>query len=90
MDQLGGLMFSQRVLLALTQQGVSRDEAYLLVQRNAMMAWKEGNFLGKLQADRDITAALSANDLNNLFDMAHHTRHIDVIFNRVFGLSGEK
>ena len=85
MDQLGGLMFSQRVLLALTQQGVSRDDAYLLVQRNAMMAWKEGNFLSKLQEDRDITSVLSVNDLNNLFNMAHHTRHMDTIFNRVFG-----
>lgn len=85
LNQLGGLVFSQRVLLALTQAGVSREDSYRLVQRNAMAAWKEGDFLGKLKADDEVSAALSAEALDDLFDMAHHTRHVDTIFTRVFG-----
>jgi adenylosuccinate lyase len=86
LDQLGGLIFSQRVLLALTQAGVSREDAYRLVQRNAMKVWREGaNFLDLLQADADVTAALSADDIAALFDLGYHTKHVDTIFRRVFG-----
>ena len=85
LDQLGGLVHSQRVLLALTQAGVPRENAYTLVQRNAMPAWRgEGNFLDLLKADRDVTAHVSAADLDALFDLAYHTRHVDTIFERVF------
>lgn len=86
MDRLGGLIFSQRVLLALTQAGASREEAYSLVQRNAMPAWRgEGAFLDNLKADKDVTSRLSADDLERLFDLSYHTKNVDVIFNRVFG-----
>lgn len=86
LDQLSGLVFSQRVLLALTQAGVSREDAYRLVQRNAMKVWEEGkDFLAELQADDEVTAALSHDAIAALFDMAHHTRHVDTIFQRVFG-----
>ncbi|MEM8687900.1 MAG: adenylosuccinate lyase [Pseudomonadota bacterium] len=86
LDQLGGLVHSQRVLLALTQAGTSREEAYGLVQRNAMPVWRgEGNFLELLKADADVTAALSEADLEALFDLGYHTKHVDMIFARVFG-----
>jgi len=86
MNSLNGLIFSQRVLLALTQAGASREEAYSLVQRNAMPAWRgEGLFLDNLQADKDVTAHLSAADLESLFDLTYHTKNVDVIFKRVFG-----
>lgn len=85
MEQLGGLMYSQRVLLALTQHGVSREDAYHYVQRNAMKVWEEGkDFLAELQADADVTKAISVQQLRTLFDFAYHTRHIDTIFTRVF------
>lgn len=86
LDKLGGLVHSQRVLLALTQNGVSRENSYHLVQRNAMPVWRgEGNFLDLLKADADVKAALSDADLEALFDMDYHTKHVDTIFARVFG-----
>ena len=86
LDKLGGLVHSQRVLLALTQAGVSREDAYAIVQRNAMRVWAgEGDFLGFLKADKDVTAALSDADLEEKFDLAYHTNHVDTIFKRVFG-----
>ena len=85
LDRLGGLVHSQRVLLALTQAGLSREEAYGLVQRNAMRVWRgEGDFLAFLKADPDVTAALPAAELEPLFDLGYHTKHIDTIFARVF------
>lgn len=85
LNRLGGLVHSQRVLLALTQAGASREDAYRLVQRNAMPAWRgEGAFLDNLKADNDVTAYLSARDLDALFDLGHHTKHVDTIFARVF------
>ncbi len=85
LNRLGGLVHSQRVLLALTQAGASREDAYRLVQRNAMPAWRgEGAFLDNLKADNDVTAYLSASDLDALFDLGHHTKHVDTIFARVF------
>ncbi len=86
LDRLGGLVHSQRVLLALTQAGVSREDAYSLVQRNAMPVWRgEGNFLELLKADADVSAALSADELEALFDLGYHTKEVDTIFGRVFG-----
>jgi adenylosuccinate lyase len=86
LDKLGGLVHSQRVLLALTQNGVSREDAYRLVQRNAMPVWRgEGNFLELLKADADVKKALTDADLEALFDMGYHTKHVDTIFKRVFG-----
>ena len=86
LDRLGGLHNSQRVLLALTQAGVSREEAYSLVQRNAMKTWEQGkNFLAELKADKDVTAKLSAQQLEAMFDDAYHLKHVDTIFARVFG-----
>ncbi len=86
LDRLGGLIQSQRVLLALTQKGVSRDEAYTLVQRNAMPVWRgEGDFLTLLKADKDIAHALNAKELDGLFDFAYHLKQVDLIFERVFG-----
>jgi len=86
LDRLGGLVHSQRVLLALTQKGVSREDSYRLVQRNAMPVWRgEGNFLELLKADKDVSAKLSAAELEALFDLGYHTKHVDTIFARVFG-----
>ncbi len=86
LDQLSGLVNSQRVLLALTQAGVSREDAYHLVQRNAMPAWRgEGLFLDLLKQDADVTAKIGEDELEALFDMAYHTKHVDTIFKRVFG-----
>lgn len=86
LDKLGGLVHSQRVLLALTQNGVSREDSYRLVQRNAMPVWRgEGNFLDLLKADADVKKSLSDADLEALFDMGYHTKHVDTIFARVFG-----
>jgi adenylosuccinate lyase len=85
LERLGGLIFSQRVLLALTQANVSREDAYTYVQRNAMPVWRgEGNFLDLLQADGDVMAALSAAALEAMFDLGYHTKHVDTIFARVF------
>ncbi|MEM6713116.1 MAG: adenylosuccinate lyase [Pseudomonadota bacterium] len=86
MEKLGGLMHSQRVLLALTQAGVSREDAYTLVQRNAMKVWHDGaDFLTELKADLDVSANLTDEALGELFDLSYHTKHIDTIFTRVFG-----
>ena len=86
LDRLGGLVHSQRVLLALTQKGVSREESYALVQRNAMPVWRgEGNFLDLLKADKDVSAALSDAELEALFDHGYHFAQVDAIFARVFG-----
>ncbi|MFV0295051.1 MAG: adenylosuccinate lyase [Hyphomicrobiaceae bacterium] len=86
LDRLGGLVHSQRVLLALTQKGVSREDSYAWVQRNAMPVWRgEGNFLELLKADKDVSKALSASELEALFDLGYHTRQVDTIFRRVFG-----
>lgn len=86
LERFGGLIYSQRVLLALTQAGVSREDAYRLVQRNAMATWSTGgSFLDRLIADPEITACLDAGGLAALFDPAYHTRHVDTIFARVFG-----
>jgi adenylosuccinate lyase len=85
-DRLGGLHNSQRVLLALTQAGVSREDSYRLVQRNAMRTWEEGkDFLGELLADAEVTAKVPAEDLKQMFDIGYHTKHVDTIFDRVFG-----
>ncbi len=88
LDRLGGLVHSQRVLLALTQKGVSREDAYRLVQRNAMPVWERGgDFLENLSADADVTASLSKAELAELFDLGYHFKHVDTIFRRVFGRS---
>ena len=85
LDKLGGLVFSQRVLLALTQAGVSREDSYLLVQRNAMRVWEEGeDFLTLLRDDPDVRASLSDEALNECFDSGYHTKNLGVIFERVF------
>lgn len=85
LDRLGGLVHSQRVLLALTQKGVSREDSYAYVQRNAMPVWRgEGDFLTLLKADKDVAAKLTAGELDDLFDLAYHTKHVDTIFARVF------
>ena len=84
LDKLGGLVHSQRVLLALTQAGVSREDAYRLVQRNAMPVWRgEGQFLDLLKVDEDVI--LSDDELEALFDLGYHFKHVDTIFARVFG-----
>jgi len=86
LDKLGGLVHSQRVLLALTQKGASREDAYRLVQRNAMPVWRgEGNFLDLLKADADVKKYLSDAELEERFDLGYHTKHVDTIFKRVFG-----
>ncbi|MED5519240.1 MAG: adenylosuccinate lyase [Pseudomonadota bacterium] len=86
MDSLGGLIHSQRVLLALTQAGMSREDAYQAVQRCAMPVWLEGaDFLTNLRGDAAVTAHLSDDELAALFDLAYHTKHVDTIFARVFG-----
>ena len=85
LDKLGGLVFSQRVLLSLTQKGMSREASYAAVQRNAMKVWLENaNFLHELKKDPEIKEALSTEELCALFDLTYHTKHVDTIFNRVF------
>jgi adenylosuccinate lyase len=86
LDRLGGLIHSQRVLLALTAAGVPREEAYRIVQRNAMKVWEQdADFLEALLADKNVTKALSAEEIRAQFDLAYHTKHVDTIFARVFG-----
>ena len=88
MDRMGGLIHSQRVLLALTQNGVSREDAYRMVQRNAMKVWESDGrltLLDLLKQDEDVTAALTTQQLEERFDLAYHFRHVDTIFDRVFG-----
>jgi len=87
LDRLGGLVHSQRVLIALTQKGATREEAYRLVQRNAMKVWRgeADDFLSLLKADPDVRKYLGDAELAAHFDLAHHMRHVDLIFERVFG-----
>lgn len=87
LDRMGGLVHSQRVLLALTQAGVSREDSYRLVQRNAMKVWESDgqlSLLELLKADPEVTAALSAEELEDKFDLGYHFRQVDTIFDRVF------
>ncbi len=86
MNRFRGLVMSQRVLLALTQAGVSREESYKLVQRNAMKVWEQGaDFKAELLGDAEVTAVLSPAEIEEKFDLAYHTKHVDTIFARVFG-----
>jgi len=86
LDRLGGLVHSQRVLLALTQKDRSREGAYAAVQRNAMKVWRgEGNFIDLLKADPDVRPHLTDAELEDLFDLGHHFKHVDTVFDRVFG-----
>jgi len=85
LDRFHGLVHSQRVLLALTQAGVSREDAYRLVQRNAMKAWEQGkDFLEELLADQDVRKAFYEEEIREKFDLGYHTKHVDTIFRRVF------
>jgi adenylosuccinate lyase len=88
LDRMGGLVHSQRVLLALTQAGLSREDSYALVQRNAMQVWESDgqlSLLDLLKKDPDVLARLSTRDLDELFDLEYHLKHVDTIFDRVFG-----
>src|SRR5205809_5706222 len=88
LDRMGGLVHSQRVLLALTQAGASREDAYSMVQRNAMKVWESDgklSLLDLLRADPEVTAAIAPEQLNALFDLGYHLKHVDTIFARVFG-----
>ncbi|MGN6424656.1 MAG: adenylosuccinate lyase [Asticcacaulis sp.] len=86
MDRLGGLVHSQRVLLALTQKGMSREDSYSAVQRNAMKVWRgEGNFLDFLSEDEDVSKFFTREQLEPFFSLDYHTKHVDTIFARVFG-----
>jgi len=88
LDRMGGLVHSQRVLLALTQAGASREDSYALVQRNAMKVWEsdgELSLLELLKADTEVAARLSGDELTALFDLGYHMKHVDTIFDRVFG-----
>jgi adenylosuccinate lyase len=86
LDKLGGLIHSQRVLLELTQKGMSREDSYAAVQRNAMPVWLEGkDFLAMLKADDAVRAHLGEAEIEALFDMGFHMKHVDTIFTRVFG-----
>ncbi|MBZ9653414.1 adenylosuccinate lyase [Phyllobacterium lublinensis] len=89
MNKFRGLIHSQRVLLALTQAGVSREDSYRLVQRNAMKVWEQGkDFQEELLGDADVRAALSEETIREKFDLGYHTKHVDTIFERVFGATG--
>jgi adenylosuccinate lyase len=86
LDRLGGLVHSQRVLLALTQKGLAREDAYRLVQRNAMKVWRgDGDFLALLNADQEVRQHLSPAELAENFDLDFHLKHVDLVFQRVFG-----
>jgi adenylosuccinate lyase len=88
LDRMGGLVHSQRVLLALTQAGITRDNAYRLVQRNAMKVWESDgqlSLLDLLKADEEVTAALPEAELEEKFNLDYHFKHVDTIFERVFG-----
>jgi len=85
LDRSGGLFFSQRVLLALTESGLDRDNAYRLIQRNAMAVWNEGGtFKDRLRADPEVMEHLPEDDLEILFDMDYYLKHVDTIFSQVF------
>ena len=88
LNKMGGLVHSQRVLLALTQAGVSREDAYRLVQRNAMKVWEADgalSLLDLLKGDAEVTAALSPEEIEEKFNLDYHFKHVDTIFARVFG-----
>ncbi len=86
LDRLGGLVHSQRVLIALTNKGVSREDAYKIVQDNAMKVWRgEGDFLAFLKTDPRVTSKLNAKEIEDNFDLGYHFKHVDTIFKRVFG-----
>ena len=86
LDGLGGLVFSQRVLLELTQAGIAREAAYEIVQKTAMATWREGGrFLDRLKGEKAVVDALGAARLEGLFDMGYHTKHVETIFARVLG-----
>jgi len=88
LDRMGGLVHSQRVMLALTQAGLSREEAYALVQRNAMKVWESDgqlSLLELLKADPEVSQRLSEDELKALFDLGYHLKHVDTIFDRLFG-----
>ena len=86
LDRLGGLVHSQRVLIALTQKGASREDSYKMVQRNAMPVWRgEGDFQTLLKADADVKKYLSDDEIAEKFDLGYHLKHVDTIFQRVFG-----
>jgi adenylosuccinate lyase len=86
MNKFPGLVMSQRVLLALTQAGVSRENAYTYVQRNALKVWEHRtDFKQELLNDPDVVAALSPEEIEEKFDLGYHTKHVNTIFNRVFG-----
>ena len=88
MNRMGGLIHSQRVLLALTQAGASREDSYRLVQRNAMRVWESDGrlqLLDLLRADPEVTRWLPGAELEGLFDLGYHLKHVDTIFARVFG-----
>ncbi len=86
LDALGGLVHSQRVLLALTQAGVSREDAYRIVQSNAMAAWSSGgSFQERLKADPIVAKKMNAKQIDAMFDLGYHTKHVDTLFARVFG-----
>jgi adenylosuccinate lyase len=91
LDRMGGLVHSQRVLLALTQAGASREDSYRLVQRNAMKVWESDGALSLLEllkGDDDVTALLPPERIEAQFDLDYHYRHVDAIFDRVFGDEG--
>jgi adenylosuccinate lyase len=86
LDKLRGLVHSQRVLLALVERGMTREESYAAVQRNAMKVWEQGaDFKTELNGDAAVSAKLAAKEIDELFDMGYHTKHVDTIFERVFG-----
>ena len=90
LNRMGGLVHSQRVLLALTQAGLSREDSYSLVQRNAMKVWESDgqlSLLDLLKADPQVSERLSSDQLEALFDLGYHVKHVDTIFDRVFGKS---
>jgi len=86
MNKFRGLVHSQRVLLALTQKGCSREDSYSMVQRNAMRVWEEGaDFMTELKNDKEVMAVMSIDEIEDKFDLEYHTKHVDTIFARVFG-----
>src|SRR5262249_59638406 len=88
LDRLGGLVHSQRLLIALTQKGASREDSYKLVQRNAMPVWRgEGDFQTLLKKDPDVKKYLTDAEIEEQFDLGYHLQHVDTIFKRVFGES---
>jgi adenylosuccinate lyase len=86
LDRLGGLVHSQRVLIALTQKGMAREDAYKLVQKHAMKAWRDGaDFESLLKADPKVKKLLKPKEIAENFDLKYHLKHVDTIFKRVFG-----